>query len=169
MNKLVTEILQLGIFFAAIVVFLDVFLTQLPVLDWLALGVVFFFIAAMILDSTARMVPKEKRLSSSKHKEHDELQWLEDVVDRTVNKHQPEALEILAEKFRSIALARIVARTNLSKKELQELAENSPNNLLGIVKDEQIARLVAGNAPLLASASYRQIAELLSMIEDWQL
>lgn len=167
MNRQTTQILELGIIFAVVVAFADVFLIQLPVLDWLALAVAFFFVAAVILDSVARLVPSEKRKLQSTREIDDELQYLADVIDRAINRHEHESLQLLSEKLRSIALGTVAARRKLSKKEILELARNDPSSLLAIVKDEQIVRLLLGNAQMPEVADRHQVEELLSKIEDW--
>ncbi len=167
MNKQVAQILQLGIIFTVIVGFLDVLLTQVPVLDWLVLGVTFFFVAAAIIDSVARLVPRENHRLASNHVEEDELQHLAEVIDRAANRRENEALGILFGRLRSIALGTVAARTRLSKKEVMELVQNNPNSLLAIVKDEKIVRLLSGRAQMFEAVNHQQVEEFLSRIESW--
>ena len=164
MNKQVARIVQLGIIFTVIVVFLDVFLIQLPILDWLALGVTFFFVAVAILDSVASLVSKEKPKLGSRPEKDDELQYLSDVVDRAINRNEHESLGVLSEKLRSIATGAVAVRTKLSKKEILERADNDPSSLLAIVKDQQIVKALAKNA-MLEGVKREQIETLLSKIE----
>lgn len=169
MNEQVTKILQLGIIFTVVIVFLDVFLTQLPVLDWLALGITFFFIAVAILDSLARLVPKEKRgqIQVLRKEEDEELEQLANLVARAINRRENEAQKLLSEKLRSIALGTAAARTGFSKREIRELAEKDPDSLRMLVKDEQIMKLLAGNGQFLSGADASQLDELISKIESW--
>lgn len=166
MNRQIAQVLQLGIIFTVIVVFLDVLLGQLPILVWLGLGVTFFFVAVAILDLVASLVSKEKPRLDSKHEKYDELQYLSEVVDRAANRNEHESLEVLSEKLRSIALGAVAVRTKLSKEEILELANDNPSFLLAVVKDEQIAKALGRNA-VLEVANRDQIESLLSKIEVW--
>jgi hypothetical protein len=167
MNKQATQILQLGVFLSALVVFLDIFLMQLPVLDWLGLGVAFFFVAILILDLTAQLAHQEKHPATSKHQEHDELEWLEELADRAVHGHHPESINVLSERLRSLAITTVAARKRLTRKELQELADNDPKSLDSIVKDAQMVKLLARNASALKTGSRLEFEELISRIVNW--
>jgi hypothetical protein len=72
-----------------------VLLTQIPVLDWFALGLTFSLVATLILGSVARTVPwQTHKVILSRHKE-DEFQNLVNVVDAAVCAHDGKSLRIL--------------------------------------------------------------------------
>jgi hypothetical protein len=162
MNEQITETIQLGIVFGVIVVFLDIFLFQLPVLAWLALGLTFFFVAAIILESVTRLVPRERHASVSSPGPEDELQHLSVIVQRALDRHDHEAQGVLAEKLRSIALSTVAGRMKLSRREITELAEKEPDSLSIIANDQEIIELLAGKRYDIEDS--RQLDELLSKI-----
>lgn len=167
MNRQATHILQLGLFFAGAVIVLDVLLTQLSILDWFALGLVFFFVAATILDSVARTVPTQTRKSQPFQQKKDEFQHLVDIVNAAVYEHDKKSLRMLSEHIKSLAVGTIAARTRMSKKEILELAENDKQALQAIVQDKKITKLLAGYQPQDEAPTEKEYEEMLSQIESW--
>ena len=167
MNKQTTQILELGIFFAGAVIILDVLLAQIPLLDWLALGLAFFLAAALILGSVSRTIPKQARKAISIGQKEDQFRHLADVVDAAVYGRNKMALRILSEQLKSLALGTIAARARLSRKEILELAEKEPQSLSAIVQDEEMRRLLAGYPPLGEGVSEKELEEILFRIESW--
>lgn len=163
MNNRVTETVQLGIVFGVIVVFLDVFLLQLPILAWLALGLAFFFVAVIILESVTRLVPSERQRPLSNLMPEDELQHLSSVVQRALDDHDQDAQNVLTEKLKSIALSTVAARMRLSKREIMELAENNPDSLHTIVVDPEMLELLSGKTS--NHQDRQRLNQLLSKIE----
>jgi hypothetical protein len=163
MNDRVTETIQIGIIFGIIVVFLDVFLFQLPVLAWLALGLAFFFVAVIIIESMTRLVPRERQRLPSKLVHEDELQHLSLTVHRALDMHDQEAQSMLAEKLRSIVLSTLAARMKVSRREIVDLAEKNSDSLQAIVSDKEMLGLLSGKKSNHESA--QQIDQLLSKIE----
>ena len=163
MNDRVTATIQLGIIFGIIVVFLDVFLYQLPVLAWLALGLVFFFVAVIITESVTRLVPTERQRPFSKLVHEDELQHLSLIVHRAVDMHDPEAQNMLAERLWSIALSALGARMKVSRGEIVDLAEKDPDALQANVDDKEMLELISSKKSSHESA--QQLDQLLSKIE----
>ena len=167
MNREVTQILQLGLFFAGAVIVLDLLLTQLPVLDWFALSLIFLLAAAAILGSVTSTVPRQTGRSISFQQGEDEFQHLADVVNAALYGHDKGSLRILSEQIKSLALGTIAARTRLSKKEILELAENDKKSLQAIVQDEEMMRCLAGYLPQDKAPSEKKFEDLLSKIEGW--
>ena len=167
MKREAKRILEWGVFFACAVIILDVLLIQIPILDWLALGIVFFFAAALIVASIARSVPWEKRRAISIPQRRDELQRLADIVDAAVYEGDGNSSRILLEQVKSIALGAIAGRTKLSKREILELAENHREDLRAVVRDEEIMAVLVGYQQLGRSLSEKELEGMLSRIQDW--
>lgn len=165
MNKLVTQILHLGIIFGIAAIFLEFFLMRLAPLDWIALGGSFLFVAALILDSLTRLIPKEESKHAPAHQGEDEFQHLETLIERALYRGEHEAVYILGQRLRSMALGAVAARARLSKRELDTLAEKDPEALKSVVKDEHLIRLLAEDGQTAKAVSRREVQELLSKIE----
>jgi len=169
MNKKASEVLQLGIVFGVIVIFLDFFLIPLPVLNWLALGVAFLFVSAIILQSVASLVPRQSQIVPSPPEKSDELDDLAEVVERAYGKDHSESSDALTEKLRSIAINAAAAKTRLSKKEVMDLAEKDPASLARMLNDEKLSSLLAEGYHGHERLKYSQINQLLIRIEERHL
>lgn len=169
MNKETSEILQLGVVFGVIAIFLDLFLIPLPVLNWLALGVAFLFVSVIILLRVASLVPMQSRSVCSRPEKSDELDDLTEVVERAYGKHQSESIDVLTDKLRSIAINTAAAKTRLSKKEVMDLAEGDPASLARMLDDEELSSLLAEGYHGHERLKYSQVNHLLMKIEDGRL
>lgn len=167
MNEQARHVLQLGMFFAAAVIILDILLIQIPILDWFALGVAFMLVAVLILNSVVRLVPREVRKHRQNQQVEDEFHYLTHVVDRTIRDHDEMSARILSEELRSLVLGTIAVRMRLSKKQILERVENDRDSVQAIVKDEQIMKLLTGNVPMSDVADEKQFEKLLAKIEGW--
>ncbi len=167
MNPQARHILELGMFFAGAVIILDALLIQIPLLDWFALGLAFFFIAALILVSIAREVPWQTRRAIMLPETRNELEYLTDVIDAAVYRGDANASRILSEEIKSIVLGAVAVRTRLPKKEILDLAENHPESLRAMVRDDGIMKLLAGYLPLGASLTEEKLEQTLSKIASW--
>ncbi len=165
MNRQVTHLLQLGVFFTAAVIILDLLLVQIPVLDWFALAVAFMLAATLILDSMLRLVPREKRRPTSNQQIEDEFQYLTHIVDKAINDHDEMSARILSEELRSLVLGTIAARMRLSRKEVLEQVENDPESIRRTVRDEEIMKLLIGNISVTELMDERQFEKILATIE----
>jgi hypothetical protein len=166
MNRQAKHILELGLFFAGAVIILDVLLTQIPVLDWFALGLTFSLMATLILGSVARTVTWQTHKSMLSHQEEDEFQYFVNLVDAAVYAHDGKSLRILSKHLKSLALGAIAARTRLSKKDILELAENNPPSLQVIVQDEEMVNLLATYRQHEA-LNEKELEQTLSKIDSW--
>jgi membrane protein implicated in regulation of membrane protease activity len=169
MNRQAAQILQLGLFFAGGVIFLDLLLTQLPDLDWLVLSLVFLLAAVAILGSVTSVVPRQTGRSISLQQRENEFQRLANVVNAAVYGHDKGSLRVLSEHVKALALGALAARTRLSKKEILELAENDKQSLQAIVQDEEMMRYLAGYQAHDEAPSEKKFEEMLSKIEGWSL
>jgi len=167
MNTQAKQILQLGLFFAGAIIVLDLLLTQFPVLDWFALSLIFILVAAVILGSVSRTVPRQRGKPLSLQHKEDEFQHLADVINAAVYGRDKTSLRILSEHIKSLALGTIAARTRLSKKEILELVESDRKSLQAIVHDEEMIRCLEGYQPQDKGPSEREFEEMLSKIESW--
>ncbi len=167
MNAQVRHILELGVFFASTIIILDALLIQIPVLDWFALGLAFFFIAASILASIARQVPWQRRKVISIPDTGNELEYLAHVIDSAVYRGDPNSSRILSEEIKSIVLGVVAVRTNLSKREILELAENHPENLRLMIQEDGIMKFLASYPQLDASLTEEKLEQTLSKIDSW--
>lgn len=167
MIQQVKSILQLGIAFTAIVAFLDLLLMEYPPLNWLALSVVFFFVAVMIVDLLARHISHERHRPSSNPQREDDLHFLEEVVDKAISERDQKSNRILHERLRSMALGTVAARTRQTKKEILDIAERDPHSLQAILKDKTLLKLIVGNPLSIGQYDRQRVEELLSRIEAW--
>jgi hypothetical protein len=167
MNRQAKHILELGLFFAGAVIILDMLLTQMPVLDWFALGFTFSLMATLILSSVARTVPWQTHKTMLSLRKEDEFQHLANVVDAAVYAHDGKSLKILSNHLKSLALGAIAARTRLSKKDILELAENNLPSLQAIVQDEGMVNLLAGYHEQDEALNQKELEQTLSKIESW--
>ncbi len=167
MNKHTSQILRLGVVFTALVAFIDVFLTQLPILDWLALSIVFLLLATVTLDSVMPLVPKQMHHAQSVSERRDELDNFEEIIKRAVSKNDHEAIEMLVGKLRLIVAGAIATESNLSTREILEQAENGSDSIRSIVRDEQMLKLLAGNPSVLGTGTHREIERFLTKVEAW--
>jgi hypothetical protein len=173
MNERITEIIQLGIVFGVVVVFLDAFLPRVPsiagaseslkVLSWMALSLAFFFVAVLIVESVMKLVPIESQRSTPNTVPQDELQHLSRIIYRAIERQDQEAQSLLVEKLRSIVQSNLAAGMNLSRREIAELAEQGSLSLPGVVNDQQMLELLANKVP--KSVGRQQVDQLLSKIE----
>jgi len=167
MRQQVASILQIGIAFTAVVMFLDVLLNEYPALNWLALTVLFSLVAAIILDLLARGIPTEKRPLRPPPQRERDLDYLEGIVENAISRHDERSCRVLYEKLRSIALGTVAAKTRRTKKEILELAQMDTKALLGLVEDSAILGLIVGNASAMRYDGHQRVEELLSRIEAW--
>jgi predicted TIM-barrel enzyme len=70
------------------------------------------------------------------------------------------------ERFKSIVLGAIAVRTKLSKREILELAENHPETLRAVVRDDEIMLLLAGYQQFGGPLSEKELEGMLSKIQD---
>jgi len=166
MNTKAKHILELGIFFAGAVIILDTLLIQIPVLDWFALGLAFFLAAALIISSIARTIPWQRRTAVRIPQTRNELQHLADIIDAAVYGGDSNSSKILSEEIRSIVLGVVAVRTKLSKREIIALAENHPENLRVVVRDDEIIKFLTGHS-FGQALGEKELEETLSKIEDW--
>ena len=167
MKQQVRSILQLGIAFTAVVAFLDLLLMGYPSLNWLALTVVFLFVAVMILDLLARHMSHARHQLNSNPQREDDLHYFEGIVDRAINEHDQQSGRILYERLRSIALGAVAARTRQTKKEILEIVEKDPEGLQALVKNNPILGLIVGDPLSIRYYDSESVEELLSRIEAW--
>ena len=163
MNDRVTKTIHLGIIFGIIVVFLDVFLYQLPVLFWVALGLAFFFVAVIITESVTGLVSSEKQKLPSDLVHEDELHRLSLVIHRALDMHDQPAQIMLAEKLRAIALSALAAQMKVSGEEMVRLAEGNSDSSQALVNDKEVLGLLSSKKSNYESA--QQLDQLLSKIE----
>lgn len=170
MNRLTGQIIQLGVVFGIIVVFVDFFFSPLAPLDWLALAVSFAFVAAMIVDSIVSLVPKGSVTKqnvnlASEPDNGDAFQDLEDLVEGAVYRHQRESIELLTLRLRSILFGAAAARTRLTKEQIRDLSQRGTAALGAEVKDQQLAGLLSRTNR--TDLNPRELDALLYKIEDW--
>lgn len=167
MKQHVKSVLQIGLGFTVVVVFLNFLLIGYPALNWMVLTIVFFLVAIMILDLLARHTSNEKQWLRSKAHRKNDLRHLEAIVNGVINRHDEVSRRVLYDRLQSIALGAIAAKTRLTKMEILELAENDPATLREIVKDNTILGLIVGDPQNARFADYHSVEELLSRIEAW--
>jgi len=160
-------IIELGIAFSIVVVFLDFFLGSIQILSWFALSITFVLFAALILDSVSRLIPRNMvRASYVPERRHGDLERLERTLDTAIVEHDPKSAAALGERLISIIFGMTAYRTGLSQSELRQLAEQDPESLAAIVRDDQIREILQGHEPVLGGATSREIGVLLTKLES---
>jgi hypothetical protein len=167
MKEHVKSVLQIGLGFVVVVVFLDFLLISYPALNWIVLTLVFFLVAVMILDLLARHISNEKQWLQSKPHAKDDLLHLEGIVNGAIKGDDAMSRRVLHDRLQSIALGAIAAKTRLTKTEILELAENNPAALREIIKDNTILGLIVRDPRTTRFVNYPSVEELLSRIEAW--
>jgi hypothetical protein len=160
-------IIELGIAFSIVVVFLDFSLGSIQILSWFALSITFVLFATFILDSVSRLIPRNiGRASYVPERRDGDLERLERTLDGAIVEHDPKSAAALEERLRSIIFGMTAYRTGLSQSELRQLAEQNPASLAAMVKDVQIREILQGHEPVLRSATSREIGVLLTKLES---
>ena len=162
------EILGLAVFYAAVVAILDYFLTKIPVINWLALGMTFVFFTALILDTVVKLLAKEQRTHPVvPETSESELERLEKAIEHALIQHQPESIKILDERLKSIVISAFAIRANQSVTYLHQLAQDDPKSLMATIGDDQISEILAGGSTVLKDAGSHKIGTVLTKIEEW--
>lgn len=162
------EILGLAVFYAAVVAILDYFLTKIPVINWLALGMTFVFFTALILNTVVKLLAKDQRTQTVvPETSESELERLEKALERALVQHQPESIKILDERLKSIVLSAFAIRANQSVAYLQQLAQDDPKSLMATIGDDQTSEILAGRSTVLKNASSHEVGKVLTKIEEW--
>jgi flagellar biosynthesis/type III secretory pathway M-ring protein FliF/YscJ len=167
LRQQVKAIIELGVVFSIVVVFLDFFLGSIQILSWVALSITFALFAALILDSVSRLIPRSTvRTSNVPERRDGDQQRLERTLERAIAKHDPESAKVLGERLRSVIFGMTAYRTGLSESELRQLAEQNPESLAAIVRDEQIREILQAHEPVLRTGASREIAAILTKVES---
>jgi heme exporter protein D len=125
LNRDTRNIIELGAICGICVILLNFFLAQFTVLIWPALGISAVVFASLIVDSLSHHTqPQERASPTESNRECDELTRLQDFIERGVARQ--EMYSIVLEKLRTVGLSMASARMNLSKEQLSELIENTP-------------------------------------------
>lgn len=162
------EILGLAVFYAAVVAILDYFLTKIPIINWLALGMTFVFFTTLILDTVVKLLAKEQRTQTVvPETSESELGRLEKVIERALVQHQPESIKILDERLKSIVLSAFAIRANQSVTNLHQLAQDDPKSFVATIGDDQISEILAGRSTVLKEAGSHEVGKVLTKIEEW--
>lgn len=167
MKQQAKSIIEIGVFFSIVAVFLDFFLGQIPIIGWIGLSIAFVLFAALILDSVSGLIPRSMvRTSIVPERRDSDLQRLERTLETAIAKHDPESAKALGQRLRSIVFGMTAYRTGLSESELRQLADKNPEALTAIVRDEQIREILQGREPVLRSGTSREIMVLLNKMES---
>ena len=162
------EILGLAVFYAAVVAILDYFLTKIPVINWLALGMTFVFFTALILHKVVKLLAKDQRTQTVvPETSESEVERLEKAIERGLVQHQPESIKILDERLKSIVLSAFAIRVNQSVTNLHQLAQDDPKSLMATIGDDQTSEILAGRSIVLKNASSHEVGKMLTKIEEW--
>lgn len=164
MNSVAKHILEIGVFFAGAVMVLDALLFQLPILDWLALGIVFFFAAVSTLISIARTIPFYSQRSQSISQTENDLEHLTGIVEAAVHGGDGTASRILSDEIKSLILGEIALRAKIAKREVINLLENHPENLQRIIRDDKARKFLADYRKVNEDSSEEQLEKILSEI-----
>ena len=162
------RILGIAVFYTAAVAIVDYFLAKTPMLSWLAFGLVFAFFAALLVDSVVRLRAKEE-LAASKifHGHIDDLERLQEIVEKAMVQREPESLKILEKRLRSLAISALDHRQSELGRQGHPDAENSPQSVFADVETDLAAQLLESSSTVLKNRSSKDVESLLSEIEAW--
>ena len=150
------RILRIAVFYTGAVAIVDYFLAQTPVIGWLTLGFVFFFFAALIVDSVVRLLTREEPVQKILHRRVDDLERLKEIIESALAQGQSESLRLLENRLRSSALVARDYRANRSGGELDQSNESA-----------LMAQLLTGSSSGLKNHDSGDIETLLTEIEAW--
>ena len=168
MRERYRRILGIAVFYAAAVAIVDYFLAKTPMISWLTLGFVFAFFAALLVDSVVRLLAKEE-LAASKifHRDGDDLERLEEIVERALVQGQSESLRILEKRLRSLALMARDHRPSGFGRQVHRSAENNFQSVSRDIEDDLTTQLLANSSLVLKNHCSSNVESLLSEIEAW--
>jgi hypothetical protein len=164
MNNRSRQFLRIGAFFAVAVILLDLLLFQIPILEWLGLGLSFALVAAILIGVVAQGVPKQTPKSVPGQQNEDDFEHLTNTVEAGIWGGHKGAKRILSEHLKSLTVGVIAARTKLSKKEILNLLENDPQSLHNIVHDGDLLRLLLDCQKLGEGLNERNLEQALLKI-----
>lgn len=165
MNTQSKQILEWGVFFASVVIMLDVFLIQIPLLDWFALGIVFLFASLSILVSIVHTAPSHVRKQISTYESGNDLEYLTAVVEGALYGGDPSASRILADEVKSLMLSAIALRTRLSKREVLKRIESDSETRKGIPPDDRMTQFLLAYRQLGENFNQEKLQKTLAEIE----
>jgi ABC-type transport system involved in multi-copper enzyme maturation permease subunit len=156
--------LILAIFYTCAVTVVDSFLGTIPIVNWLALGIVFVIFTAMILDSAAKLLAANGRIArNTQEKPEDELDRLERLVERALGQGQAEPMMLLEKRVRLLkasAQAKHIERRMLQSDEFVSQSTYS-------TAQEEIAPQRSADYSRTPNELRAEIEGWLSQIEDW--
>jgi hypothetical protein len=167
MNPISRGILLLAIAYTAVVAAVDSFLGNIPIVNWLALGIVFVFFTAMILDSATKLLVASRTIAKKvQEKQEDELDRLERLIERALGQGQAEPLMILEKRLISLVIASAYQSGQFNRQIPQTDKFNSQS--FSSTAQEDLTSLRLTDYSLVPEKlRSREIESLLSMIEDW--
>ena len=162
------QLLQIGVAFLAVLIVVDFFLTDYPVLTWLALGITFLIFSIFILDVLLELTPKkEVRPTFIERRGEDALAQLEKLVRNALSEGNPESAAQLSERMQSIVLRATAYRFNVSDAELRDLAQHHPDLLEAQLNDPEIVSALTTAESVVESGDARRLNGLLTRVESW--
>jgi hypothetical protein len=150
------RILRIAVFYTGAVAIVDYFLAKTPMINWLTLGFVFLFFAALIVDSVVRLLAKEELVGKILHRQVDDLERLKEIIERALAQGQSESLKSLENRLRSLALAARDYGANRFGRQLDRPNESA-----------LMAQLLTGSSLVLKNLDAGEIETLLAEIEAW--
>jgi hypothetical protein len=162
------RILGVAIFYTGMVAIVDYFLAKMLMISWLALGFVFVFFAALIVDSVVRLLGKDE-LSGRKifHGHADDLERLEEIVEKALVQGRSESLRMLEKRLSSLALMARDQRARRFGAQLDRPAENVSQFVSRDLEDDLIVQVLTNSSLVLKNHGSRDVESLLSEIEAW--
>lgn len=161
-------ILGIAIFYAIAVAILDYFLARIPIVNWLALSVVFVFFTILILDSVITALPARKQVSEKEPEiQEDELVHLEEIVKKALVQHQPHSQRVLEARVKAILIACRARKVSGPGIELNALTERGQQPFRAIASDAEISKLITGDSTIVEGLDIHGVERILSKIEAW--
>lgn len=165
MTKRARHLLELGAFFIAAMIVLDVVLIHIPEFEWAILSVSFFVVAVLIVSSVTCLIPLQSRKVPLSSQKENSLEYLTRVAEAAFQGNDHNALRILLDNLKSLALGATAVRTGLSKVEVRELMEDEPESLRSMLNDDWMMSFLKNNYALSNDCDKDKFEEALSRIE----
>jgi len=162
------ELLEIAIFYLAVLIVVDFLLRAYPVLTWLALAVAFTIFSIFILGTLTELTPKKAaRPGRIEQRSEDPLTYLAKLTKSALEEGSQDAVTLLSERLRSMLLSAVAYRINVPVAQLIDMAQNHLDLLEERLQDPGIVTALTSAEPLTTPAETRRLQDLLLKVESW--
>jgi len=162
------QLLEIAIAYVTVLILVDFFLIEYPILTWLALGAAFIFFSIFIVDVLLNLTPKkEVGPTQFELRSEDESTRLERLAKNALDESNPDAARQLSERLASVELRATAYRINMSDAQIADMAKRHPDLLEARLQDEGITLVLNSHGQTVGPPSSRRIHDLLTILESW--